>query len=455
MPAADVDVLVAHASGWSSRSSSSCARGAASRPPSWSWRIVRPCRRVRDALRAGASDVVDASAADHVAARGGRARGARRRSFGASCRCSARASAMRRSRRSSAGRRRWRTCVSSSDAPRGSRVPVVITGEPGTGKDVVARLVHDLSERASRPYRRPCAAATASTGGARARAVRDDGAEDASRAGLLERVRGGTVVLEDASSLPPALRAQLSRVAPHAPDAARRRRRIRCRPTCDLGARIVRRVRGSPRARMTGRSIEDLLERVQRDADRRAAAARAAQRHSAARASLPPSSRRRAGDRAAADVAGRHAAAARTRVDGQRARAGALGRACGARDARGATARGTRTLRRRRLSASAQATLEQLERAYILHVLAREGGHQSRDAARLGIDRRTLYRKLKQYRIEAQRSGSARGERRRSLHVVDRPGPEDRILRRHAAARREARVGVAVLADVERDTARG
>jgi two-component system, NtrC family, response regulator HydG len=46
----------------------------------------------------------------------------------------------------------------------------------------------------------------------------------------------------------------------------------------------------------------------------------------------------------------------------------------------------------------AQATLEQLERAYILHVLDREAGHQSRTAVRLGIDRRTLYRKLKQYR---------------------------------------------------------
>jgi len=49
----------------------------------------------------------------------------------------------------------------------------------------------------------------------------------------------------------------------------------------------------------------------------------------------------------------------------------------------------------------AAATLEQLERAYILHVLAREGGHQSRTAERLGIDRRTLYRKLKQYRAES------------------------------------------------------
>jgi DNA-binding protein Fis len=33
-------------------------------------------------------------------------------------------------------------------------------------------------------------------------------------------------------------------------------------------------------------------------------------------------------------------------------------------------------------------------------VLEQESGHQSRAAVRLGIDRRTLYRKLKQYRSE-------------------------------------------------------
>jgi DNA-binding NtrC family response regulator len=49
---------------------------------------------------------------------------------------------------------------------------------------------------------------------------------------------------------------------------------------------------------------------------------------------------------------------------------------------------------------SSQITLDQLERASILHGLALESGHQSRAAARLGIDRRTLYRKLKQYRAQ-------------------------------------------------------
>jgi DNA-binding NtrC family response regulator len=48
--------------------------------------------------------------------------------------------------------------------------------------------------------------------------------------------------------------------------------------------------------------------------------------------------------------------------------------------------------------AASEVTLEQLERAYIMHILKLESGHQSRTAVRLGIDRRTLYRKLKQYR---------------------------------------------------------
>lgn len=55
---------------------------------------------------------------------------------------------------------------------------------------------------------------------------------------------------------------------------------------------------------------------------------------------------------------------------------------------------------------AAQLSLEALERRYILHVLAQEQGHQSRTADRLGIDRRTLYRKLKEYREDA-----ANGER--------------------------------------------
>jgi DNA-binding NtrC family response regulator len=45
-------------------------------------------------------------------------------------------------------------------------------------------------------------------------------------------------------------------------------------------------------------------------------------------------------------------------------------------------------------------SLERLEREYILDVLRETRGHQIRASEILGIDRRTLYRKLKQYREE-------------------------------------------------------
>ncbi|MEJ2679661.1 MAG: helix-turn-helix domain-containing protein [Gemmatimonadota bacterium] len=44
--------------------------------------------------------------------------------------------------------------------------------------------------------------------------------------------------------------------------------------------------------------------------------------------------------------------------------------------------------------------LERLEREYILEVLEEVGGHRGNAADLLGIDRRTLYRKLKQYQSE-------------------------------------------------------
>ena len=52
------------------------------------------------------------------------------------------------------------------------------------------------------------------------------------------------------------------------------------------------------------------------------------------------------------------------------------------------------------LAKAAQWTLEPLERAYIYSVLDQTGGHQAKAAEILGIDRRTLYRKLKEYKGE-------------------------------------------------------
>ena len=42
-------------------------------------------------------------------------------------------------------------------------------------------------------------------------------------------------------------------------------------------------------------------------------------------------------------------------------------------------------------------TLDELEREYIKRVLAAESGNKTRAAQRLGLDRKTLYRKLEEY----------------------------------------------------------
>jgi DNA-binding NtrC family response regulator len=47
-------------------------------------------------------------------------------------------------------------------------------------------------------------------------------------------------------------------------------------------------------------------------------------------------------------------------------------------------------------------TLENVERRYIRHVLKATGGNKSLAARILGLDRKTLYRKLRHYRTEEQ-----------------------------------------------------
>ena len=48
-------------------------------------------------------------------------------------------------------------------------------------------------------------------------------------------------------------------------------------------------------------------------------------------------------------------------------------------------------------AAARRMTLAQLEREYIEKILADEDGNKTRAAQRLGLDRKTLYRKLEEY----------------------------------------------------------
>jgi DNA-binding NtrC family response regulator len=55
--------------------------------------------------------------------------------------------------------------------------------------------------------------------------------------------------------------------------------------------------------------------------------------------------------------------------------------------------------------------LIEVERRHIIKILQQFGGHQIKTATALGIDRRTLYRKLKQYDLMFSREESVGGSR--------------------------------------------
>jgi two-component system response regulator HydG len=274
-----------------------------------------------------------------------------------------------------------------------SRVTVLVTGEPGTGKDVVARLVHELSDRAGRPFI----------------VVRCEGADGqtleeelfgGTRGGLLETVRGGTLVLDEVGSLPREVRARLAVAM-----AERVVRRAGAPTALPIDVRLVLTARtdaGEPS--LAGSELLPFGERnvlpiaLPPLRDRRSDIPLLVQhfRTRAARAvgtALPPLAAGMLNT-----LMGHHwpgnvrelehwmeRIAYATSTD--ESESGALA-GPGSEFAQLDTAR---------------LTLERLERRYILHVLEQERGHQSRAADRLGIDRRTLYRKLKEYRDDGVR----------------------------------------------------
>lgn len=278
-----------------------------------------------------------------------------------------------------------------------SRMTVLVTGEAGTGKDVVARLVHDLSDRAGRPY------VTVSCGGVDAEVLEADlfGAaksDDApARRGLFEEARGGTLVLDDITEMAPELRARLAQVL-----AERSVRRVGANDVVPVDVRLV------------------LTARVRAEDDSPLGADDAIGRLNVLPIALPPLRERRS------DVPQlvehfRTRLARETKSElpplASDAMMGLLGHQWpgNVRELEHWVERAAFASGQARTPVRANAqdvgtfgdladalTLEALERRYILHVLEQEEGHQSRAAERLGIDRRTLYRKLKQYRDECQ-----------------------------------------------------
>jgi len=142
-------------------------------------------------------------------------------------------------------------------------VPVLVTGETGTGKELVARAVHELSPRCGAPFLAINCGAIAETLLESELFGHERGAfTGASRArrGIFEEAAGGTVLLDEIGDVSPRLQTALLRVLEAGeirPVGASRPRKVACRVLAATNADLGRRVR-------EGIFREDLLFRLRR-----------------------------------------------------------------------------------------------------------------------------------------------------------------------------------------------
>ncbi len=84
---------------------------------------------------------------------------------------------------------------------------VLITGEPGTGKDLAARILHRMSRRANAPFVVLNCAVMRSE-----RFETELFGEEGGAPGLLEQAHGGTLFLDEVSDMPPEIQGKIVRV---------------------------------------------------------------------------------------------------------------------------------------------------------------------------------------------------------------------------------------------------
>ncbi|MEZ6243765.1 MAG: sigma-54 dependent transcriptional regulator [Phycisphaerales bacterium] len=170
-----------------------------------------------------------------------------------------------------AGRRGLDRLVGSSPAMRrvkdqvraiaGSHGTVLITGESGSGKEVVARAIHDLSPRAGAPFLAVNCAALSESLLESELFGHEKGAftgADKLRKGRFELADGGTLLLDEVSEVPPQIQAKLLRVLQE-----RAFERVGSSVTIGADVRVIATSnRDLPRAAGEGQFREDLFFRL-------------------------------------------------------------------------------------------------------------------------------------------------------------------------------------------------
>lgn len=93
-----------------------------------------------------------------------------------------------------------------------TKAPILIVGEPGTGKDLLARFIHQQSVRAAQPFIHvSCSALPEPLLESEIFGSSAPGSSgDTQRRGLLEQANGGTLFLDDISVMPLSLQAKLT-----------------------------------------------------------------------------------------------------------------------------------------------------------------------------------------------------------------------------------------------------
>jgi two-component system, NtrC family, response regulator HydG len=291
-----------------------------------------------------------------------------------------------------------------------TRASVLITGETGTGKELVARAIHELSDRARKPFVPiNCSALPETlleselfghTKGSFTGAI-------ANKRGLFEEAAGGTLFLDEISAIPPSIQVKLLRVLQE-----RKLHRIGGSQPVPVDFRLLAATNLDLGEEVrAGRFREDLFYRLnvfpvrvpslrERQNDIPLLAnyfrLRFAQENGVEAPEISPDTMKRLMEYAwpgnvrelenyieravimYSGARGMPFEAPASEID--RSEQGLVD-----------------TARRERWS------MDRLEKEYILDVLQQTGGHRGHAAEILGIDRRTLYRKLKQYSRDGDR----------------------------------------------------